>query len=573
MQHVVSAFGYLALRSYRNRMLWQLRRLANLRYALAMLVGVGYFYFIFFQRGSGGTPPAGTLSTPGVERIVSLAFALLVAKWWLVGAPKGAITFTPAEIHFLFPAPVSRRGLILFHLLRAQIASFFSAMIFIVLLRRDSTGAMVWLRWLSFWLMFSTLHLHQVAASLVRKSATEQGSAGARRNIIPIAVFSIGLAILAWTLYESAGLLRAAWDQGAFLVTFDHVLRQPAAAAVLLPFRVLLGPAFIQDPSDWLRVFAPALALMLAHFPWVLRSDTAFEEGSIEAAAKRASWVSARRDRRLAPVSSAKGIKRTSLPLSPTGHPAVAIAWKNVVAYLRQFRVTTFVIIGVSVMAFYLIMQNDEERGRFVLALIAFMFLVAMIILGPLWTRNDLRLDMPQLTLLRSYPLSGRALVAAEIGGATVVLSGMQYLLLAILLLTIVGTDFGPDPEMRLALTSAAVILLPPLNALALSIHNAAALLFPAWVSLGPDRPGGVAAMGQNLLTIFGTLLVLALLLLAPAAAGGVPAYLWLERAGPWVITAGALPAAIVMVGELMLIAAWLGKVFEGLDPSSATGG
>src|SRR5687768_17864104 len=105
MQHVVSAFGYLALRSYRNRLLWQLRRLANLRYALAMLVGAGYFYFIFFQRGSGGTPPPGTLATPGVERIVSLAFALLVAKWWLVGAPKGAITFTPAEIHFLFPAP------------------------------------------------------------------------------------------------------------------------------------------------------------------------------------------------------------------------------------------------------------------------------------------------------------------------------------------------------------------------------------------------------------------------------------------------------------------------------------
>ena len=36
-------------------------------------------------------------------------------------------------------------------------------------------------------------------------------------------------------------------------------------------------------------------------------------------------------------------------------------------------------------------------------------------------------------------------------------------------------------------------------------IHNAMALLFPAWVSVGRERPRGVDAMGQRLIMLGGT--------------------------------------------------------------------
>jgi ABC-2 type transport system permease protein len=575
VRHIVGAFGYLVARSYRNRLLWQIRRLTNLRYALAMLVGIGYFYLVFFRRGSGGTPPPGALGTIGVERMVALAFALFAAKWWLIGSAKGALTFTQAEVHFLFPAPVTRRDLILFHLLRAQLASFFSALIFIVILRRDSAGLTTWLRWISLWVMFSTLHLHQMAASLVRASATEQGTVGVRRNIIPIALFSAAAGIVAWTLYDSLPLIRSAWNDGSFLGTFDGVLQRPAVSAVLFPFRLLVGAVFTSDPALWPKAILPALALMLVHFPWVLRSDIAFEEASIEAAEKRAKVMSARRERRLAPAVIDPKAKRLDLPIPGIGPPAIALVWKNVIAWMRQLRATTFVILGVGLLAFYLIMSagGGSTRGRAFIAIMSFVLTMSLIIFGPIWTRNDLRLDMPNLALLRSYPLSGRALVLAEIAASAVVVTVIQYILSTITFIALIGMDLGPPATARAALYVTALLLLPPINALALSIHNAAALLFPAWVNLGTDRPGGVAAMGQSILTIIGSLFLLSLLLLIPAAIGAGPVWLWRDRVGDWIIAAAAVPAMLAMIGELVLLSHWLGRVFERTDPSSPTGG
>ena len=57
---------------------------------------------------------------------------------------------------------------------------------------------------------------------------------------------------------------------------------------------------------------------------------------------------------------------------------------------------------------------------------------------------------------------------------------------------------------------------LPALNGLATSIHNAAALLFPAWLpATGSERRAGIEAMGQVYLVLIVMVLLLALLLVA----------------------------------------------------------
>ena len=45
------------------------------------------------------------------------------------------------------------------------------------------------------------------------------------------------------------------------------------------------------------------------------------------------------------------------------------------------------------------------------------------LVIGPQWIRNDLRSDLLKLDLLRSYPLPGRAVVAAETAASTLVLT------------------------------------------------------------------------------------------------------------------------------------------------------
>ena len=51
----------------------------------------------------------------------------------------------------------------------------------------------------------------------------------------------------------------------------------------------------------------------------------------------------------------------------------------------------------------------------------------------------------------------------------------------------------------------ALAILAPALVFAQLTIHNAVALMFPAWVPLGNQRPRGLDAMGQRLIMLGGT--------------------------------------------------------------------
>ena len=101
-------------------------------------------------------------------------------------------------------------------------------------------------------------------------------------------------------------------------------------------------------------------------------------------------------------------------------------------------------------------------------------------------------------------------------------------------------------------------------------IQNGAALLFPAWVHLGSSRPGGVEALGQNMLMIVAYLGLLGMTLALPVGLGG-GAYLLLAPAlGLW----SALPASLLLLTalavEATLMLGWLGRIFERTDPATA---
>jgi hypothetical protein len=108
------------------------------------------------------------------------------------------------------------------------------------------------------------------------------------------------------------------------------------------------------------------------------------------------------------------------------------------------------------------------------------------------------------------------------------------------------------------------------MNLLGMLIQNAAALLFPAWIPLGSGRPGGVEALGQNLLMMVVFAALLSVLLLLPLAIGG-GAFLLLRGAiDEW----AALPATVLILGiiafEAALLVEWLGRIFERTDPATA---
>jgi hypothetical protein len=192
-----------------------------------------------------------------------------------------------------------------------------------------------------------------------------------------------------------------------------------------------------------------------------------------------------------------------------------------------------------------------------------------LFLLGPQWIRNDLRTDLARLALLRSYPIRGAAVVGAETAGSTAVLTALQLGLLVLAWLAFRGSGTNePTPALQTAVLSGAVVLLPGINYLAMLVQNGAVILLPGWVSGGADRPIGVEALGHNMLIMSGFLVVLALLLVAPAAAA-VASYLALRPLGWWAALPAAVGATLLMSLEARLLLTGLGRAFEATEPSS----
>lgn len=570
---ILPAFLFLTLRSTRNRLRQQARRLRNPRYIIAIVLGVAYLYGAIFRQSRPGGGAASALFGTGADVVLALGVVFLAARWWLLGDDQSALAFSPAEVQFLFPAPVSRRGLVHFKLLRSQLVVLVNTALWVALLRKGNLEVPLPLRALAFWALFSTLSLHKLGASLVRASARDHGRAGARRAIVPMIVFGAVLVAIGAPLVRAAPAIRASFLVGGLFDVIKQALAAPSAAAVLLPFRALIRPSLAASVGEWAGTIGPALLLVVLHYVWVVRTNSAFEEAAVEASARRAARSAALREGRGLAAANAVGRRAspTRLPLGARGEPAVAIVWKNLVGVTRALRLSNLLILigGIALIIVVVSYQSSGPTAGALTGTITGVWAGLTIVTGPTWVRSDLRQDLPRLALLRSYPLRGSRVVAAQIASSVVVLSALQYALLAVSYVALLFTDDAPlDPHGRALWLAALVVGLPVLNAASLSIQNGIALLFPAWVRLGPSRPGGVEAMGQGLLTMFSTLVLLSVLLLLPALAGWFILDIFRAAGGAWAWASALIVLLVLLGAEVLGIVSWLGRIFDRTEPS-----
>ena len=561
-----ASLGWLLVRGVVNRTVRRARRVRQPRYALALIAGVGYFWFILV-RPRGDTVLVGATPDGTAHLAYALGIAVLAASWWLFGSDEVALNFSTAEVQLLFAAPLTRRQLVAFKLLQAQLVIVISVVIWLAILGR-SPGSMVE-RAVSLWIVFTALYLHRVGASLVRESAAEHGAAGVRRHLVPIVVVAAALIAVGWGVAAQLPALRAGIASGDTLGAAVAVLHAPASKAVLWPFRLVLAPVFTASTAAWLRALWPALVLVALHVVWVLRTDAAFEEAAAANAARRAVALARRAGRTTMPAT--RGVRRRfRLPLPARSSPAAAIVWKNAVALGRTFALRTVIAIVVTVVIFVVVLDSvlpQTDRLSVLAGRLCLAFALMLLLAGPLWVRNDLRLDMLQLELLRSFPVRGATLVRAELCAALMTLGVAQVpVLLGAYVLNPVHNKIGQSWSDQTALLITSLILLPTVSALGVLVQNAGALLFPGWIRLGLSRPGGVEAVGQGIVTMFGSLVVLTLGLALPLVFGGGVAIVAVSRVGLWGLVPGTVVGAAIVAAEVWAITAWLGGVFERTD-------
>ena len=570
---MIRVFGYLAWRSAYNRLARQIRHLRSPRYVAALVFGVVYLWFMVIAQRPSST--SGTIADGRwVELVGAIALLGTVAWGWIFGVERRVLRFTPAEVTFLFSAPVSRRGLIQFKLLHSQLFILFNALLWTLILSRERFGVSPWLRVVSIWVLLTTLSFHRLGASFVRTSLAQHGRLGVRHRVVSLAVLGVVLVALTWSIADALPRLAERTDSGpfAFLPALGEAAAQPIPAALTFPFRLMVRPLVATDFGEWVRTLWPALVLMLLHYVWVVRSDTAFEEAAAAVSLQRAQALAERKAGRGAPTHAPVRVTPPLIRLAPSGWPAGAILWKNLVAVARTRQLRK---VGLSLVLCSAIVTVLSFQPEGMMAAIAGWFAItwagAMTVIGPQWVRNDLRGDLLKLDLLRSYPLRGWSVVAAEVTASAMVVTVIQLSLLVIGYLAFLGDEFmQPDLPERTLLLLAAVVFLPAINLLGMLIQNGAALLFPAWVHLGSGRPGGVEALGQNLLMMIAFIALLSVLLLLPAVIGGGAFLLLRGAVNDW----AALPATVLILGtmafEAALLVEWLGRTFERIDPATA---
>jgi ABC-2 type transport system permease protein len=570
---MIDALVYLASHSIRNRLARQIRRLRTPRYFIAIVLGLLYLYAIIEQQRSArnGASPE---SARWVDLVVTLGIAGAAAWAWIFGSERRVLAFSPADVTFLFSGPVTRRGLVSYKLLRAQLVVLFNTLLWTLLLTREQFGASPWLRALSLWVLLTTLSMHRIGASFARSSLIEHGATGFRYRLVSLLAAVIGIPILVWTLWRAVPDLLAAVRAGgadALFAALSAVAHQPPLAWLLVPVQIVVRPLTAPTPAAWVAAIGPAVGILTLHVIWVIRSDTAFEE-----AALRHTLARARRERpdegaRTGPSRwSARRLPRW-LHLRPTGWPAGAILWKNLVAVVRARPVRRVLTIGLS--AAFVSALLSFGSGASVSDLtgsLALIWAVLMLLVGPQWIRNDLRADLPRFDLLRSYPIPGQALVAAEVASSAIVLTASQLGLLAFAYLAFLGDENSPlTLSERTLVLAAAVVYLPPLNYIGMLIQNGGAILFPAWVRSGPERAGGVEALGQNMLLIIAHAGTLGVLIAVPAAVAVGLHFLLLPTIGAWAEVPGTVLAVSILAIEARVMVRRLGATVERTDPAA----
>src|SRR5262249_33730579 len=133
---IIGALLYLRVMSLRNAVVSRFTRLKQPKYLVGAVVGVLYFYFVFFRRFTTPPPTSGPLAQPlpadqlpNVAAGAAVLLMVFVALYWFWPRARAALTFSEAEIAFLFPAPIGRKTLIHFRTINAQLRILFTSLI------------------------------------------------------------------------------------------------------------------------------------------------------------------------------------------------------------------------------------------------------------------------------------------------------------------------------------------------------------------------------------------------------------------------------------------------------------
>lgn len=348
------------------------------------------------------------------------------------------------------------------------------------------------------------------------------------------------------------------------------IVESAPLAWFLEPFHWAVAPYFAPDLKTFALAMAPAFALLVAHYWWVIRSDVAFEEASVEASRALAEKMAAARSGNWQQASGKVKPAKPPFDLAATGWPAIGFAWKNMIAARGVMNMRLWIVLFAMGVGLLIGMSQTGRGGSlaaFVMLILGVIFIWTLI-LGPQFLRQDFRQDLQVIDVLKSYPLPGWQVALGQVLGPGLIMAMMHWALIGLAFGVSMAFPAGPGLGWRVAAALAAAIVLPLLDVIAIQVPNLSVLLFPAWFQLGKEPAQGIEATGQRIVLLLGQMLVF-LVALAPAAGVFFLVFLVVDYVAvtPVAIVAGAFVGALLLAAEAALGVMLLGKLYERFEP------
>jgi ABC-2 type transport system permease protein len=595
---LVRALWYLQTRSFANVVRMRIKRLKNPKYLVGAVFGLAYFYQIllrrFFITSEVANQQGGVDAFMGVMHDVApVLLFLFVAMNWILAGPEATVHFTEAELAFLLPAPLTRRWLVRYSLLRGAAQTLFSALIFSLLGGRSASGARFLYRILGWWLVLNVMRLHSIGASFAIQRLTEEGLASWRRRL--------GAVILAMALLGSVGVwvamappaprigipaaefqppapgvdpaenvrrqrdaaLKATRDEASKFTAWVHGALHTGPGLVLFaPFRWIAEPWFSRSFGDFLKSLLPAFGVLAAHFLWVDHSDASFEEASQARARKvaemRATMRSGKRVRRsfkaLVPLFA----------LTPKGWPGMAFVWRHLLFPKRALAIAAFVALIILAGPVFV-----PEGLQSAIGVCAFLMLALIGFLAGMTATASTAREFPLFEIYKTFPTPGWHVVTGIlVGRASLVWAG-QALAAAAALIWFKSPfdDNGLSSSERICLILGVWMVSIPGAMMFSVLPTASALVFPGWVRVKNEPQTGFEVAGPRLLLMIGMFVILAVVLLPSAAFGFAGWWLGSKFVATWAAwLAGGALASLVVAAEVVVGLRVLGRLFEKFD-------
>jgi hypothetical protein len=513
-----------------NRALWVLlrlryrawlRRQSQKMHTLrgASLAGFGAILLCMWILSLIAGPSVRHLEPGSLERygaLVLLGYSLVVI---FVSSGGKAVSFTPAEVNFLFSGPFSRRGLLVYKIISSLALSSLSAGFMMFLLHAYTR--LIVAGFLGLVLASAFLHLLSMAVSLAVITLEAHAYNGHRKFALA-ALFGVALLIVLQASGEAFPV-----SAGEFLTRAEE---SPVLQLILEPLswyaRAFAAPHVWPDLVQWsLMALAVNGALAVA----VIGFDTQY----LEAASIAGERVYARQQRIRSAGSSVqlfapvKGV--FSLPSLPWWGGLGPIAWRQLLSAIRSVKGLLLYLCFFGALLLWPFLFEKASRG--ITDLLGEMT-PAIVIMATLFISSiiafDFRADIDRMDVLKSMPIAPYGLSFGQLVTPVILATIFQLFLVAFLAAVWRGLGW-------LALFG--VIFIVPFNVLLFGVDNLLFLLFP---SRFIPTPGDFLLMGQQLLVSVARCFTLTLMLILAALPAGI------------VYFVGGDPFAL-------LFAAWLG--------------